>query len=123
MTPPPDRDDTLPHRARDAWEKAPDAEKEKALVYASRFVDRLPYKGRRESSKQPLAWPRKGVSRDDGTPVRGIPNELRHATALVAGFIVGKVPCEAPALAHLWVLLGPFLKEEPRFEGKEAKWH
>lgn len=62
-------DSSLPEKAKLAWEKALDAEKELALKQATQFLETLPWKGEKVDPMQSLAWPRKGVFRKDGSPV------------------------------------------------------
>lgn len=58
----------------------PDNQK-RALVEATRVLDRTPWNGTKTAAGQALAWPRTGVARADGTAVdpNTIPTEIIHA--------------------------------------------
>jgi hypothetical protein len=105
-------DDTLPERGRQAFAASSDDDKARALVHATEFIDTLPFKGERATPTQSLSWPRKGVFRDDGTPVTGIPIEIKQATAMVASFILAKVPYDVPALAWVFTEIGHLLRDD-----------
>ncbi len=49
----------------DAWRDAEEAEKEMALLWATRLLDTLKWKGYRTSNTQNLSWPRAGVVYND----------------------------------------------------------
>jgi hypothetical protein len=55
----------------DAWAEAADADKDKALVMATKAIDRQPLSGRKTVSSQPLAFPR--------YPDTEIPKEVQEA--------------------------------------------
>ena len=107
-----DWDDSLPEKARQAVAKASTKKREAALKHSTEFLDTLPWKGERATSTQALAWPRQGVFRDDGAPITGIPEEVKQAAALVAGFLLAKIPFDAPAMGWVMLTVGHLLKED-----------
>ena len=116
-------DDSLPARGSSAWQSASEQERSAALIHATEFIDLLPFKGRRLSDKQSLAWPRTGVFRDDGATITGVPQEIKEATALVAGFILAKVPFDVPAVAWVFAKIGHLLKDETNLIDRAIPWH
>jgi hypothetical protein len=116
-------DSSLPVRAKAAWQAATEDDKKEALVHATQFIDTLPFKGERLKATQSLSWPRRGVVRDDGAPVTGIPPEIMEATSLVAGFILAKVPFGAPALAHVLAILGHLVQDGRDLSDGKITWH
>ena len=116
-------DDTLPARGSEAWMRASEQEKQVALDHASDFLNTLPYKGKRASASQKRSWPRVGVFRDDGARVTGVPEEIKKTTALVAGFILAKIPYEVPALGWVIAGIGHLLKEWPSLNKSDISWH
>ena len=116
-------DDTLPEKGSEAWQRATTKEKEEAIRHATQFLDTLPYKGERKTETQALAWPRKGVFRDDGLLITGVPAEIKKAVSLVAGFILAKIPCDVPALAWVMANVGHLLKEDTDLVNLDVTWH
>ncbi len=116
-------DPALPSRAAAAWKSRTDAEKQAALVQATAWIDQLPFKGQRLRSSQTLAWPRSGVFRDDGSPVSGVPPEVKEATSMVAGFILADVPYDVPAIAWVFHVLGHLIEEGVDLADREITWH
>jgi hypothetical protein len=116
-------DPALPERAKAAWLAAPVAQKEAALVHATQFIDTIPFKGQRLTDGQEMSWPRKGIFRDDGVPVAGIPPEIKDATGLVAGFILAKVPFDVPAVAHVFAIIGHLVEEGHDLSDGKITWH
>ncbi|MBZ9673129.1 hypothetical protein LB543_22365 [Mesorhizobium sp. ESP7-2] len=116
-------DNSLPSVAVAAWESATESERKEALAHATEFLDTLPFKGKRVTKSQSLSWPRKGVYRDDGSPIRGIPDEIKRVTVLVAGFILAKVPFDTPAVAWIFHDIGQLLKDEIPLGDGDIGWH
>jgi hypothetical protein len=116
-------DDTLPAQGRAAWHNASQEAKEDALRDATQFIETLPFKGERLTENQALAWPRKGVFRDDGAPVTGIPIEIEQTTSLVASFILAKIPFNAPAAAWVWFTLGHLIQDDGGLMDRDITWH
>ena len=92
-------------------------------MHATEFIDLLPFKGKRLSDNQSLAWPRKGVFRDDGAPLVGVPQEIKETTALVAGFILAKVPFDVPAVAWVFAKIGHLLEDQADLIERAIPWH
>jgi hypothetical protein len=118
-----DWDPTLPQRAREAASRAAPDEMNEALKHATEFLDTLPFKGRRANVLQRLSWPRVGVTDKAGSPIAGVPQEIKDATALVAGFILAKVPFGAPALAHVFLLIGHLVEDGASLPDRDVTWH
>jgi hypothetical protein len=70
----------------DAWEDATDANKAKALITATRLIDRLNFMGEKTSSSQTLQFPRN----DDST----IPTDIKYATLELAHALLDGVDPE-----------------------------
>jgi len=94
-----------------------------ALIHATEFIDTLPFKGDRMMESQSLSWPRRGVFRDDGVPVLGIPEEIKETTCLVAGFILATVLFDIPAMGWVMLKIGHLLKEDTNLGDHQAAWH
>jgi hypothetical protein len=116
-------DDTLPKLGREAVSKASKSEREEALIHATEFIDTLPFKGSRLTDEQSLSWPRKGVFRDDGAAVTGVPEEIKEATSMVASFILAKIPFDAPAVAWVMLKIGHLLKDDANLIDRHVTWH
>jgi hypothetical protein len=116
-------DETLLRLGREAVAKASKAEQEEALIHATEFIDTLPFKGSKLTDKQSLAWPRKGVVRDDGAAVTGVPDEIKEATSLVAGFILAKIPFDVPAVTFVMLKIGHLLKDDANLIDRHITWH
>lgn len=65
-----------------AWAGASDAEKERSILRATRFVDSHRFVGQRTDPDQALAWPRAWVGSIDGRVIASdeIPREIKEAT-------------------------------------------
>lgn len=116
-------DPTLPERARAAVQIASKEGKEAAIIHATQFIDTLPFKGERLHANQALAWPRKSVLGNDGAPVIGVPEEIKEATSLVAGFILAKIPFDVPAVAWVMLKLGHLLQDDIDLMKHDVTWH
>lgn len=116
-------DDTLAEKGRLAWEDATESERKAALVHATEFIDTLPFKGEQLTGSQSLAWPRKGVFRDDGAAIVGVPPEIKETTALVASFILAKIPFDVPAVAWVMYKIGHLLQEDTNLIERAITWH
>jgi hypothetical protein len=116
-------DDTLPKKGSAAWKEASEDQKKEALLHATQFIDTLPFKGQHLRLAQALAWPRKGVFKEDGTPVTEVPEEVKEATALVAGFILAKIPFDVPAVAWVMAKLGPLIEDGNDISKHRKSWH
>jgi hypothetical protein len=116
-------DDTLPHRGREAWERATNSEKQEALRRATDFIDMLPFKGKRATDDQKLSWPRTGVFRDDGAPVLGVPEEIKEAASLVASFLLAEVPFDVPAVGWVMLKIGHLLQDDIDLIDCAVGWH
>lgn len=116
-------DDSLPEQGRRAWQQAAQGEREQAIVHATQFLDTLSYKGEKLRPDQTLSWPRSGVFRDDGAPIAGIPPEIKETTALVASFILAKIPFDVPAVAWVMLKVGHLLKQEIDPRVPPTHWH
>lgn len=64
------------------WTAATTAEKERALLKGTRFVDSYDFTGQRTDADQALAWPRAWVGSVDGKVIASneIPKEIKEAT-------------------------------------------
>ena len=72
------------HLYASTWTDASTANKEAALVWATRLLDEVcEWDGTKSTNEQALRWPRGGATDADGVPfdVDEIPQELKHATA------------------------------------------
>lgn len=116
-------DETLPDKGREAWENASQQGKENALEHAADFIDTLPFKGKPVSASQPRAWPREGVFRDDGAPVAGVPEEIKQATSMVAGFILARIPFDVPAVGWVMFKIGHLLQDNFSLIDSDITWH
>lgn len=65
-----------------AWSGASDAQKERSILRASRFVDTHDFVGQRTDPDQALAWPRAWVGSIDGRVIASneMPREVKEAT-------------------------------------------
>lgn len=116
-------DETLPERAREALASATTAQIEGALKHATEFLDTLPFKGTRARPNQNLSWPRTGVVSKGGSPILGVPVEIKDATSLVAGFILAKIPFDTPALAWVMLKIGHLLEDDADIGSTHVTWH
>lgn len=107
---------TLRERAAAAALNASAEQKERALIEATAYVERtFNFRGERLTTTQALSWPRRDAIRNDGTSAEGVPDEVKEATALLAGFILAEVGITPESLAHLLLLLDPVLVAEQPF--------
>jgi hypothetical protein len=76
-------------RWADSWAALSPDQQARALVEATRFIDAQRWAGEPTSPSQPLAWPRTGVVRADGTAVdpATVPDEVVQATYLLAAML------------------------------------
>jgi hypothetical protein len=116
-------DPTLPAKGKKAWDRASEDDQKMAIVNATRFLDGLPFKGQKLSANQPFSWPRRGVFRNDGAPVSGIPPELQEATSMVASFLLAKIPFGPAALGWVGSLIGHLLDEPSGLVDRDISWH
>lgn len=74
------------------WEAATADDQEKALVTATRILDRLPWSGTKTESDQDLKFPRTGLVYHDGTAVAddAVPTEILHAVYELAKHLLNK---------------------------------
>lgn len=77
------------HQARlhnDEWQSADDAQKEAAILWATRLLDREMWAGRRTNELQGLRWPRTGIYDQDDYWIKQdvVPTFLKNATAELA---------------------------------------
>jgi len=81
-----DADDYFAMRVHaDGWSKAPTEEKQKALMDATRRLDRIQYMGEKNSMTQALEWPRTGaILRDEIIDDDEIPTRILDATCELA---------------------------------------
>ena len=73
----------------DAWDDATDAEKDKALIQATRIIDQLNFKGTKTDDSQELQFPR-----DDDTVV---PDDIKSACSEIALALLDGVDPETEA--------------------------
>jgi hypothetical protein len=72
-------------RGNDAWAAATFADKERAIVRGTDFIDtRYRFRGTRLYETQALSWPRVDAYDDDGFLLDGLPAEVEKATAEAA---------------------------------------
>lgn len=72
-------------RAVAAWDAAPWAARDAALLRATAWLEgRARWVGRLVDPAQPLAWPRTGAQDTEGRPLDGIPDRLKAACAELA---------------------------------------
>lgn len=89
-----------------------------ALVEATKFVDSLRFRGERLVAGQPHAWPRKGVFRDDGTPVVDAPPEIQELRFYIAANLLTGVPMSDDVRATIQRMVGPLLDPDIKvFDG------
>lgn len=63
---------------KDAWDDEGSGEKEAALIWAGRIIDRtIRYSGTKSSSTQSMAWPRDGLTDDSGASVTTVPQIIK----------------------------------------------
>lgn len=75
-----------------AWRAETDEDaKARAIVSASRYLDRLSWVGEKATPDQPLAWPRSGI---DGIDDYEIPQQVLDACCLLAKYIHEGQPIE-----------------------------
>lgn len=74
----------------DAWDAASNEDKDRALVTATRMLDRLRWTGSRASTSQDLAFPRSGVSDRYGVAIAStvIPTDLKEAVYELAASLI-----------------------------------
>ena len=75
----------------DSWDALTVSQKERLLVWASRYLDtQTRWKGYKTVDDSPLRWPRQGVcDRDDiEIDANTIPNQLKVATAEMARYLI-----------------------------------
>lgn len=111
MTDIPKWDDALTILAQEAWNVATVPQQEHAIREATKVLDSLPYKGSRLTDHQGLAWPRKDVFLDDGSPVTGVPAEIKEAAALLAGIYLVHAGIKPAGLAHALPLISHLLEK------------
>jgi hypothetical protein len=116
-------DKTLLTRGREALAKASKPEREDALEHASEFIDTLSFKGSKLTEHQFPSWPRKGVFRNDGAAITGVPDEIKEATSIVASFILAKIPFDLPALTWVMLKIGHLLKDDVNLIDEHVTWH
>lgn len=79
-------DRALRAQGRTGWFALETQERCRLLMEASAWIDRqVRFSGQRLNEDQALAWPRQDAVDVFGTPVRGVPNVVRAATATLAG--------------------------------------
>lgn len=73
-----------------AWDNADPADQDKALMMATKVLDRMGWKGVATTDIQKLRWPRAGVSDQDARTIddASIPSFLKDATAELALFLL-----------------------------------
>lgn len=71
----------------DDWISANDADREKALTMARRFIDQQQFAGDRTAADQMLAWPRTGIANVDSAtvPQDVVDAQCEMALALIRG--------------------------------------
>lgn len=76
-----------------AWDAAEQTSQLKALVTATRMLDRQRWKGEKTSPGQTLDWPRTGVTDDEGAAVAPgtVPLAIEHATYELANALLADV--------------------------------
>ena len=67
---------------RVTWTAAEEDDQRRALVTATRTLDRLPWRGSKAAAAQATAWPRAGI----GTVT--VPNDIEVAAILIAAHLV-----------------------------------
>lgn len=79
------------------WNDTTTERREQALVTATRMIDRQNWKGQKTDPAQPLAWPRTGVTRNDGSTVdpNTLPPELILATYELALALLDNVAVQS----------------------------
>lgn len=86
----------------DAWLKATNADRAKAIISATAAVDRLSFVGTISRPDQRLAWPRANVRDQEGRPVPSdtIPDAVRRATCEWALALLSPAKTSAPVILH-----------------------
>jgi hypothetical protein len=101
------------HAARlhnDEWSAATELQKEAALLWATRILDRHSWVGRRTNELQRLRWPRTGVYDQDDFWVHQdvVPSFLKDATAELALLLLRKDrTAEAETTGLSKIVVGP----------------
>jgi hypothetical protein len=75
----------------EGWDDATSDDQIRALIQAARRMNQLAWRGKRTSTTQALAWPRSGVTDQDGTAygTADIPTEVEHAQMNLALDMLG----------------------------------
>ena len=111
-------DDKLPNdfedQIRKAWAKASKDEQESALIQASADIEsHFQFRGTRQKPTQSMEWPRRGAHYDDGTPIKGVPDEVKKACFFYVGCVVAGYNWQhVGILARLALILRPVTDSE-----------
>ena len=92
------------------WATATEAQKNAALVQATRLLDTLGWKGRRTSQAQPLQWPRAGATDREGYTLDSatVPARVRDAACEFAiRLVADDRVADAGGLAPETLKVGP----------------
>ena len=99
--------------SRAAVAEATREEKQTALGLAADYIDAtFRFRGVSSSIDQVRSWPRNDAFRDDGTPILGVPDAVKTANLIVAGFILGGVPLDDELRVNIRAIFQPLLCSE-----------
>jgi len=101
------------------WETASEKARQEAITQVSMDIDRrFNFRGAKADDHQGKEWPRANSHYDDGTPIEGVPEEVKHATSFYAGCAVAGYTLRHPkVLARLLLILEPVLDPDEPFRG------
>ncbi|MFT6559177.1 DnaT-like ssDNA-binding protein [Sneathiella sp.] len=103
------------------WTRANDANKQRALMQASAYVDGYVYGGSLLNIAQGLSWPRQGAHDREGRVLNGLPHALRTAVLEMAALYVAKPPAAQGTSYIIREKVGPIelayskSKQQPSF--------
>ena len=101
------------------WETASEKQRLEAIAKVSMDIDRrFNFRGAKADEHQGKEWPRTNSRYDDGTPIEGVPEEVKRATSFYAGCAVAGYTLRHPkVLARLLLVLEPVLDPDAPFRG------
>jgi hypothetical protein len=101
------------------WGTASEKQRQEAIAKVSMDIDRrFNFRGAKADDRQRQEWPRTNARYADGTPIEGVPEEVKRATSFYAGCAVAGYTLRHPkVLARLLLILEPVLDPGEPFRG------